>query len=99
METVIYIIAGFLAAIALLVLLTNVWWTIQRLWVDNPPSVVPLVAGMCGTMAMTMLSLNHPEIQHWGWLPMVLDPWSLPYLLFVWRWYRQERKHQPKQER
>jgi hypothetical protein len=48
---------------------------------QRAPSYAPLVAGICGTLALLIVPLT--GVRRWWWIPLVLDWGSLPGILFA----------------
>ena len=44
-------------------------------------SWIPLVAGVCGSLALVVAPL--PQASRWWWIPLILDWGSIPGLLFT----------------
>ena len=78
-----------LALISLIAIVNNLRLALQWLAVRKRGSLVPLVGGVCGAVAL--LIVPNPAARIWWWLPLVLDPGSVSTGLSV-AWHAMNHK-------
>ncbi|GEM_PF-2268899 len=87
MSTLKTVFCVLLALIALPTMLGNARTTFQYVVSKKTGSLVPVLGGISGAGAMLLAPWS--LLNQWAWVPLVLDPGSLPMVaMAVWMWLR-----------
>jgi hypothetical protein len=76
---VLKIVASILAVFSSLAIAMNYYYLVEMR--KRPVSLMPIVGGITGTLALTLVPI--PRIQAWIWIPLVVDPGCIPMIVVL----------------
>jgi hypothetical protein len=68
-----YLIAGVFGLFFVVCAVCNLWLIVRSYWSQTHNSLIPLVGGLSGCLAVLIVPL---EFSRWWWVPFVVDPGS-----------------------